>query len=239
MRKIRNIFLMALSFVFCSAFAITEEQKEAFVGAVDATVKHDNTEVFRATVAEAAKLAEVAPIAQWAQENPLEFNEWIKDRNNRYIWTVRVAVDKKFEAGSILDAVISDFDSAYLSAIGDKGNYKALKAKDFSIDVDGQTLRMSVHKIFALGKKHCDVDVFDAVPEAFWSDKFLECVNIIRGSKQDAGKLFNACNKVERAFFAKRKTDEVVKANWEAFQTDANEIFMAYYKNQKLKSLNK
>ena len=239
MRKIRNIFLMAFSFVFCSAFAITEEQKEAFVGAVDATVKHDNAEVFRATVAEAAKLTEVAPIAQWAQENPLEFNEWIKGRNNRYIWTVRVAIDKKFDIGSVLDAVINDFANTHLNAENDKAYYEALKAKDFSIDADGQPLRMSVHKIFNLGKKHCDVDVFDAVPEDFWGDKFLECVNIIRGSEQDAGKLFNACNKVERAFFAKRKTDEVVKANWEAFQTDANEIFMAYYKEQKLKSLNK
>ena len=239
MRKIRNIFLMALSFVFCSAFAITDEQKEAFVGAVDATVKHDSPEVFRATVDNAAKLAEVVPIVDWAQENPLEFNEWIKDKNNRYIWTVRVAINKVFEPESVLDAVINDFANTHLNAENDKAYYQLLKAKNFVITAEGQPLRMSVHKIFALGKKHCDVDVFEAVPEAFWGDKFLECVNIIRGSEQDAGKLFNACNKVERAFFAKRKTDEVVKANWEAFQTDANEIFMAYYKSQKLKSLNK
>lgn len=239
MRKIRNIFLMALSFVFCSAFAITEEQKEAFVGAVDATVKHNSPEVFRATVDEAAKLAEVAPVAAWAQENPLEFNEWIKDRNNRYIWTVRVAVDKKFDVGSVLDAVINDFANTHLNAENDKAYYEALKDKNFTIIADGQMLRMSVHKIFALGKKYFDVDVFEAVPEAFWSDKFLECVNIIRGSEQDAGKLFNACQKVERIFFAKRKTDPTIKANWESFQADSNEIFMTYYKSQKLKSLNK
>lgn len=239
MRKIRNIFLMALSFVFCSAFAITDEQKEAFVGAVDATVKHDNAEVFRATVAEAAKLAEVAPIAQWAQENPIEFNDWIKDKNNRYIWTVRVAINKVFELESVLDAVINDFANTHLNAENDKAYYETLKAKDFYIDADGQPLRMSVHKIFALGKKHCDVDVFEAVPEAFWGDKFLECVSIIRGSEQDAEKLFKACQKIERIFFAKRKTDEAVKANWESFQADSNEIFMTYYKSQKLKSLNK
>lgn len=239
MRKIRNIFLMALSFVFCSAFAITDEQKEDFVGAVDATVKHDNAEVFRATVAEAAKLAEVAPIAQWAQENPLEFREWVKDRNNRYIWTVRVAVDKKFDVGSILDAVINDFDATYLSAIGDKHEYEALKAKDFSIDAEGQPLRMSVHKIFALGKKHCDVEVFGFVPETFLTDKFLDCVKIIEQSEQPIEVVYNACQKIERIFFGLRKTDPIVKANWESFQADSNEIFMAYYKSQKIKSLKK
>ena len=239
MRKIRNIIILASAFVFGSAFAITDEQKEAFMGAVDTTVNHENSEVFRATVDIASKLPEVASIAAWAQESPLEFYDWVKDKNNRYIWTVRVAINKMFEPESVLDAVINDFASTHLKAENDKTYYQLLKAKDFSIEAGEQVIRFSNHKIFSLGKKYADVEIFDNVPESFLTDKFLDCVKIIERSEQPIDIIYNACQKIERIFFGLRKTDPVVKANWEGFQADSNEIFMAYYKSQKIKSLKK
>lgn len=232
MRKIRNIFLMALSFVFCSAFAITEEQKEAFVNGVDAVVKNDN---FKPTVEQASALEVVKLIADWAQEEPLEFREWVKDKNNRYIWTVRVAINKEFAPESLLDAVINDFDATNMRASENPSAYASLKAKGFKVE----GIKMSDSKIFGLGKVNKDAEIFNYVSEGFLDGKFLDCVNIIRQSEQGAGILFNACQKVERIFFAKRKTDPTIKANWESFQADSNEIFMTYYKSQKLKSLNK
>ena len=237
MRKTRNILLFILAFVFGSAFAITDAQKEAFVGAVDATVNGDNPEVFKTTVETASKLAEVAPISAWAQESPLEFYDWIKEKNNRYIWTVRIAINKVFDVESVLDAVINDFANTHLTAENDKSYYKSLKAKGFSIVVDEQTLKLSNSKIFSLGKKHADAEIFDFVPEAFLTDKFLDCVKIIEQSEQPIEVVYNACQKIERIFFGLRKTDPIVKANWESFQADSNEIFMAYYKSQKIKTL--
>jgi hypothetical protein len=232
------ITLITLTFAGVSAFAITDEQKAEFINSANTQIQ--NGDAFMESVQNFAKTEIAYVVAKWADENTEEYQAWLNSNslNNNIKWTVRVALGNKlYEVGSLRDAVIDDYRSTYDEAVLSEDFYNEIKAKNFIV-AGGE--KMSDSKIWMLAKTHCDVDlIITKLPEKFVAEHLGELLKIVRKAKLDAEKNYKILSQIAQTFAQYRDTVDAVKNNWEALQNDKNEAFMAYYADQKLKSLNK
>lgn len=236
MKKLITILTLTLAGAFTFAAAPTDAEKQAFESYVKANVTHDGGN-FMQTVEAAAKADVVKPIAAWAEADPAAFNEYVRSlTGNIYIWTVRKAVNKDFDAGTIEDAVINDYLATNKLANSDKGYFAEIKAKGFIV---AGGVRMSEWQIFNLGAKYVDMDCFNLVSEKFIAQNFGKYLAAVRSSRLDAKSLYELYAKIAQNYAPYRESVKAVSENWQALQTDKNEAFMNYYAEKKLEALEK
>lgn len=236
MKKLITLISLTLAGAFAFANEPTDAEKQAFQEYVKANVTYEGGK-FAETVETAAKADVVKPIAAWAEEDPAAFNEYVRSlTGNIYIWTVRKAVNKDFDAGTIEDAVINDYAATNKLANSDKAYFAEIKSKGFIV---AGGVRMSEWQIFNLGVKYVDMDCFNLVDEKFIAQNFDKYLAAVRSSRLDAKSLYELYSKIVQNYAPYRESVKAVSDNWQALQTDKNEAFMNYYAEKKLEALEK
>ena len=236
MKKLITILTLTLAGAFAFANEPTDAEKQAFQEYVKANVTYEGGK-FAETVEAAAKADVVKPIAAWAQEDAAAFNEYVRSlTGNIYIWTVRKAVNKDFDAGTIEDAVINDYAATNKLANSDKAYFAEIKSKGFVV---AGGVRMSEWQIFNLGVKYADMDCFNLVSEKYVAERFDMYLAAVRSSRLDAKSLYELYAKIAQNYAPYKDSIKLVSDNWEALQTDKNEAFMNYYAEKKLEALSK
>lgn len=241
MKKLITILTITCVGAFAFAAAPTDTEKQAFQEYVKANVTYEGGN-FMQTVEAAAKADVVKPIATWAQEDAAAFGEYLKALpengylGNGYIWVIRKAVNKDFDAGTIKDAVINDYAATNKLANSDKSYFAEIKAKGFIV---AGGVRMSEWQIFNLGVKYADMDCFNLVDEKFIAQNFDKYLAAVRSSRLDAKSLYELYAKITQNYAPYKDSIKLVSDNWEALQTDKNEAFMNYYAEKKLEALSK
>lgn len=236
MKKLITILTITCAGAFAFANEPTDAEKQAFQEYVKANVTYEGGN-FMKTVEAAAKVDAVKPIAAWAEEDPAAFHEYeISLNGNIYIWTVRRAVNKDFDAGTIEDAVINDYAATNKLANSDKAYFAEIKSKGFVV---AGGVRMSEWQIFNLGVKYADMDCFNLVSEKYVAERFDMYLAAVRSSRLDAKSLYELYAKIAQNYAPYRDSVKAVSDNWESLQTDKNEAFMNYYAEKKLEALSK
>ena len=236
MKKLITILTLTLAGAFAFANEPTDTEKQAFQEYVKANVTYEGGK-FAETVEAAAKADVVKPIAAWAEEDPAAFNEYVRSlTGNIYIWTVRKAVNKDFDAGTIEDAVINDYAATNKLANSDKAYFAEIKSKGFVV---AGGVRMSEWQIFNLGVKYADMDCFNLVSEKYVAERFDKYLAAVRSSRLDAKSLYELYAKITQNYAPYKDSIKLVSDNWESLQTDKNEAFMNYYAEKKLEALSK
>lgn len=233
------IILITLTFAGVSAFAITDAQKAEFLEHVKADVK--GGEQFMITVEACAQTDIAKTIATWAEEDTEAYSEWFEssiewEKRNSCAWVIRKALNKSYALFSVQDAVINDYSATRDTAWSDKSVYNTCLASGFSFN--GR--KFSDHGIFILTNRYSDPEAaLKYVSEEELAKNFDKLLLSVRKAKLDTEKNYKILAQIAQTFAQYRDTVEAVKNNWEALQNDKNEAFMAYYADQKLKSLNK
>lgn len=241
MKKLITILTLTLAGAVAFANEPTDAEKQAFQEYVKANVTYEGGK-FAETVEAAAKADVVKPIAAWAQEDAAAFGEYLKALpengylGNGYIWVIRKAVNKDFDAGTIEDAVINDYAATNKLANSDKSYFSSVKAKGFIV---AGGIKMSNLQIFNLGVKYADADCFEQVPEKYVAERFDMYLAAVRSSRLDAKSLYELYAKIAQNYAPYRDSVKAVSDNWQALQTDKNEAFMNYYTERKLEALEK
>ena len=229
MKKLITSIILTLAGV--SAFAISQEQ----IDAANAICESGDIPINDATI------QAFEPFAVLAASDIAEYLEVRKNANNGGRWDYcvgKVAKNKGLETGEDFDTITTGGSILHHWANESIENYNALKARDFK-SVGGY--KMAEYRILMLTvKSHSDPEAaLKYVSEKYLAQNFDVLLLAVRKAKLDAEKNYKILAQIAQTFAQYRDTIEAVKNNWEALQNDKNEAFMAYYADQKLKSLTK
>lgn len=225
------ITLITLTLAGVAAFAITDAQ----IKAANDVCENKDIPINEATI------QAFEPFAVLAASDIAEYLEVRKNANNGGRWDYcvgKVAKNKGLETGEDFDTITTGGSILHHFANETIENYNALKARDFK-SVGGY--KMAEYRILMLTvKSHSDPEAaLKYVSESELSKNFDKLLLSVRKAKLDAEKNYKILAQIAQTFAQYRDTVEAVKNNWEALQNDKNEAFMAYYADQKLKSLTK
>lgn len=229
MKKLITILTLTLAGV--AAFAITDAQ----IKAANDICENKDVPMNDITV----QMFE--PFANLAVSDIAEYLEVRKNAINGGRWDYCVGQVAKLKGLSLsedADTVITGGSVLHHWANESIENYNALKSRDFK-SVGGY--KMAEYRILMLTiKSHSDPEAaLKYVSENYLAKNFDVLLLAVRKAKLDAEKNYKILSEIAQTFAQYRYTVEAVKNNWEALQNDKNEAFMAYYADQKLKSLNK
>ena len=229
MKKLITSIILTLAGV--AAFAITDAQIKA---ANDICVNKD-------ILINEATVQTFEPFANLAVSDIAEYLEVRKNAINGGRWNYCVGQVAKLKGLSLsedVDTVIKGGSVLHHWANESIENYNALKSRDFK-SVSGY--KMAEYRILMLTiKSHSDPEAaLKYVSEEELAKNFDLLLLAVRKAKLDAEKNYKILSQIAQTFAQYRDTVDMVKNNWEALQNDKNEAFMAYYADQKLKSLNK
>lgn len=229
MKKLITSIILTLAGV--SAFAISQEQ----IVAANAICESSDIPINDTTI------QAFEPFAVLAASDIAEYLEVRKNANNGGRWDYcvgKVAKNKGLETGEDFDTITTGGSVLHHFANETIENYNALKARDFK-SVGGY--KMAEYRILMLTvKSHSDPEAaLKYVSEKYLAQNFDVLLLSVRKAKLDAEKNYKILALISQNFAQYRDTVDAVKNNWEALQNDKNEAFMAYYADQKLKSLTK
>ena len=225
------ITLITLTLAGVAAFAITDAQ----IKAANDVCENKDIPINEATI------QAFEPFAVLAASDIAEYLEVRKNANNGGRWDYcvgKVAKNKGLETGEDFDTITTGGSVLHHWANESIENYNALKSRDFK-SIGGYN--MAEYRILMLTiKSHSDPDAaLKYVSEVELAKNFEVLLLAVRKAKLDTEKNYKILSQIAQTFSQYRYTLETVKNNWEALQNDKNEAFMAYYADQKLKSLNK
>ena len=229
MKKLITSIILTLAGV--AAFAITDAQ----IKAANDICENKDIPINEATV------QAFEPFAVLAVSDIAEYLEVRKNAINGGRWDYcvgKVAKLKGFSLSEDADTVITGGSVLHHQANESIENYNTLKSRDFK-SVGGY--KMAEYRILMLTiKSHSDPEsALKYVSENELAKNFDVLLLAVRKAKLDAEKNYKILSQIAQTFAQYRDTVDMVKNNWEALQNDKNEAFMAYYADQKLKSLNK
>lgn len=236
MKKIITSIAISLAGA-AAAFAITDAQKEAFLGYLSNNVKGGET--FAADILKAADANEVKTVAAWAEISPSDFNSFVQSQHpsvrGKMVWSVRRSLNRQFEPNSMQDMVINAGQATEWNARDNADAYAALKSSGFVV----QGLLLEEVKRFDLAEKYGDVEVLRSLPEKYLAGRFGKYLHAIRKARLSPGDAYRLYSELSTNFAEYKTSVKEVRDNWEELQNDKNEAFMQFYAQQKLEALNK